>query len=425
MAATRSRFPLSGRWAFALLVLAALGIAAAGVFAWDRHRTRREWHAAAEALLRHDLAAALPHLEEYVRLRPQDPDGWFLAARTARRQGRFLDAERFLGECEKTGGSATAIRLERDLATVQRGELGEIDHHLRATIDPDHPDVGFVLESLARGYLAADRLAEAREACELWKKVDAAHPWPWLWQGWISEHLTQWDQATECYRRALALAPDSRDTRVALGRALVRRRQAAEAAEHLEWVLARIPEDSGAQLALAECRIEQGRSREAVLLSDRVLEREPGSPAALFMRGKAASVLGDDAAAEAYLHRALAAKPGNSEALYLFILSLRAQQKGAEAEQLAPRLESLHKDLQRLTELLSAIGPRHDDAAAFHEAGVIALRVGRTKEGVNLLRDALRRKGNHQATHAALAEYYRENGPSHLAEQHQRLARLP
>ena len=221
------------------------------------------------------------------------------------------------------------------------------------------------------------------------------------------------------------MAPDSRDVRVALGRALVGRRQPAEAAEHLEWVLARVPDDSGAQLALAECRIEQGRAGEAVSLVDRVLEREPGSHAALFMRGKAASVLGNAVESEVYLRRALAAKPGNSEALHLLILNLRAQHKDAEAEQLAPRLESLRKDLQRLEELLGAIGPKSDDGAAFHEAGVIALRVGRTKEGVNLLRDALRRKGNHQATHAALAEYYRENGPSHLAEQHQRLARLP
>jgi tetratricopeptide (TPR) repeat protein len=412
------------RWLFfAAVTLGAL--TAAGLLAWDRHRARREWREAGNALSRHDLVTALTHLDRYVQLRPQEPEGWFLAARTARRAGRLADAERYLGECEKTGGDATAIRLERDLAAVERGELGEIDAHLRSTIGPDHPDVGFVLEALARGYLAADRLADAREACELWQKVDPTHPWPWLWSGWVCERMTQWDQATDLFRHALELHPDSRDAHVSLARALLRRRHADDAVEHFDWAIARDRSDVAAELGLAECRIEQGRAGEAVPLIEDALHREPSSAAALYLRGKAASALGDAGGAENWLRGSLALHPGHAEALHLLIATLRAQRKDGEADELAPKLEQLRADLQRLSDLLRLIGPKLQEAGPCHEAGVIALRLGRTKEGVNLLKEALRRKGNHQPTHAALAAYYRENGPAHLAELHQGLAGQP
>jgi len=410
---------------FVALALGLLIAASAGLLAWDRHRARREWRAAADALARHDLVAALAHLERYVQLRPQEPDGWFLAARTARRAGQFDDAERDLIECERAGGDEARISLERNLAAVQRGELGEIDTHLRSTIDPDHPDVRFVLEALARGYMAVDRLADAREACELWQRVEPTHPWPWLWLGWVCERMTQLEQATDLYRQALALAPENRDAHVSLGRVLVRRRQPDEAVPHFEWALAHGGEDAAAELGLAECRLEQGRAAGAVPLVDGVLRREPNSPEALFLRGKVAIVLGNAGGAEKWLRACLASQPGHAEALHLLITSLRTQRKDGEADELAPKLEQLRTDLQRFSDLLRMIGPKLVEAAPCHEAGVIALRLGRAKEGINLLNEALRRRGSHQPTHAALAAHYRENGPAHLAELHERLARQP
>ncbi len=119
------------------------------------------------------------------------------------------------------------------------------------------------------------------------------------------------------------------------------------------------------------------------------------------------------------------AEPGDAESLHLLILCLRAQRKDAEADQLAQRLETLQKDLRRLTELLRTIGPGLADAGPCHEAGVIALRIGRAQQGVNLLQDALRRKGDHRPTHAALAAHYRRSGKPELAQAHQNLAEQP
>jgi Tfp pilus assembly protein PilF len=411
-----------------VLFLAFLGlgaIAAVGYWQWERYLIRRTWADAERALAARDLATAATHLDRYTSLRPDDPAGWFQAARTARRRGMFPDAKRYLAEYEKLGGAPDSIRLERDLLLVQQGVIGEIDVRLRATINPDHPDVRFVLEALARGYLATERWADARQACELWRALEPDAPWPWLWGGWVAERMVQVEQAGELYRRALELFPEDRDTRVAFARIQVRQRKAAAAIPHYEWVLARLPDDAEALLGLAQCRLEEGRVAEAESLIERVLNRDPTSNLAVSLRGRAAMQRNDPASAEPALRQAVRAEPGDAEALHLLVLCLRAQRKDGEADELGRQLDSLRKDLRRLTELMRMIGPALTDAAPCHEAGVIALRIGRTQQGLNLLHDALRRKGDHRATHTVLAAHYRQTGRLELAQMHQNLAEKP
>jgi tetratricopeptide (TPR) repeat protein len=408
---------------FAIFVAGTL--TALAYWQWDDYRARDAWEQAEAALARRDLPEAAGHLDRFIALRPKDSAGWFQAARTARRLGRFPDAKRYLAEYEKLGGAPDAIRLERDLLLVQQGVTGETDARLRAKIDPDHPDVRFVLEALARGYMLNERWADARQACELWRAIEPDAPWAWLWGGWVSERMVQVEQATEFYQRALELAPEDRDARVAVARMQLRQRNPAAASPHYEWALARDPDDAEALLGLAQCRIEAGRVPDALPLIDRVLSREPSSNLASSLRGRAALETGDAAAAEGWLRRAVKAEPGDAEALHLLILSLRAQRKDQEAGELARRLQALQQDLRRLTELRRTIGPNFADAGSCCEAGVIALRLGRTQEGLNLLQDALRRNSNHRPTHAALAAYHRERGRLDLAEVHQSFAEKP
>lgn len=400
-------------------------LTAVGYGVWDHSRARRAREDAEQALTRRDLATAADHLDRYVALRPEDPEGWFRAARTARRRGKFTDAKRLLAECEKRGGAADTIRLERELLLVQQGVIGEADVRLHATVGPEHPDAGLVLEALARGYMLTERWADARQACAFWRAVEPEAPWAWLWGGWVSERMVQMDQAAEFYRRALELAPDDRDARVAVARVQLRQRNPSAAASHYEWVLARDPDDAEALLGLAQCQIESGRAPDAVPLIERVLARHPTSNLAMSLSGRAAMEGGDPAAAERWLRRAVEVEPADAEALHLLVLALRAQRKDEEAGRLAGRLEALQQDLRRLTELMRMIGPQLADAGPVREAGVIALRIGRTQQGLNLLQDALRRPGDHRPTHAALAAHFRRAGRLDLAEVHQSLADKP
>ena len=364
-------------------------------------------------------------MERYVTDHPEDPAGWFLAARTARRRERVADAKQYLQRCQELGGVTDNTRLEWDLLRVQQGDTTGIDARLRETIGPDHPDALLVLEALARGYVRVERVADALQACDLWADRQPNHPWPFLWRGTIFERLNHFDRALEDYRQAVHNAPSDREARMALGGLLLRERQPVTAVEQFEAVLARAPDDLPAQINLAACRIEQGRVDEAVPLLDRALTRAPADRLAVFLRGKAALEQDQPAKAEGWLREAVRLVPHDPEALYQLSQALRALHKEEEAGAAALQADQLRTDFAHLDELIRAMARKPDDPKPRHEAGVLALRLGRTAEGLRWLHSVLGLKGDHRDTHAALADHYRQIGDPERSEYHRRLARTP
>jgi tetratricopeptide (TPR) repeat protein len=413
------------RLACVLVFLLLIGLLLAALWLWPRYRARQEWHRAESALARHDLPAALTHLDLYLSDRPDNVAAWFLAARTARRLERGAEAERYLERCQQLGGVTDATRLEWDLLRVQRGDLGGIDVRLRKSIGPEHPDALIVLEALARGYIRSERLTDALEACQLWIARQPDHPWPWLWRGNVYDRLNHQDRAVADYQRAVQNNPLDSEARLTLAGLLFRQRQPRAAAEQYEVVLARVPDDLDAQIGLAACRIEQGRAAEAITLLDGVLEQGPGSAQAVFLRGKAAVQVNQPASAERWLREATRLAPSDPEALYQLSLALRAQRKEEEAKQVSLRAERLRKDYQRLEELTRMIARQPSDPQPRHEAGVIALRLGRTDEGLRFLHSLLPLDGDHRRTQAVLADHYQQKGNLERAEYHRRLAETP
>jgi len=352
-------------------------------------------------------------------------NAWFLAARTARRLERMPDAERLLERCQQLGGVTDSTRLEWDLQRIQVGDLSGIDVRLRKSIDPDHPDALLVLEALVRGYLRVERLVDAKQACDLWMAHQPGHPWPWLWRGGIYERMQETDKALPDYQRAVQNAPEDREARLALGGLLLRQRRSSAAAEQYENILGRTPDDAAARLGLADCRIGEGRTAEAILLLDPLLEQSPTSPKASFLRGKVALGRDRPAEAECWLRDAVRLAPDDLEAHYLLSQALRAQHKEEEAIRSARKVDQLRKDHLRLHELIRTIARKSDDPRSRHEAGVIALRIGRSEEGLRQLHGALQLKGDHRATHAVLADYFRLKGDAERAETHRSLAEAP
>ena len=407
------------RWAAGLLALVLIGTA---LWVWYHRRTEREWRNAQAALTRHDLTAAAIHLDRHLASHPDDAAGLFLAARTARRRERFADAGRYLERCQQLTGVTDATRLEWDLLRVQQGDTSGIDSRLRATTGPDHPDALFVLEALARGYIRLERPSDALEACDLWQARDPGQPWPYVLRGHIFERLSLLDRAEAEYRTAVMAAPELADARVALGELLLRQRQPAAAAEQFDVVLTRDSNHLDAVLGLATCRIEEGRPGEAAMLLDRVLDHDPALARALFLRGKTAMQLEAPAQAVGWFREAVRVAPSDPEAVYQLAQAYRAVGAEAEATAATRRADQLHADVKKLDDLIRQIARAPDDAHARHEAGVLALRLGRIADGLRWLNGLLVLKGDHRATHAVLADHYRQTGDRERAEHHQRLA---
>ena len=190
-------------------------------------------------------------------------------------------------------------------------------------------------------------------------------------------------------------------------------------------LLDRSPDDLEALLGLASCQIEQGQAAAAVPLLERVLAADPSSPAGVYLRGKAAFDLDDRTGAEGWLRQATRLAPDDPQALHLLVQCLRAQGREAQAGPLSRQLEGLRKDQRRLDELIRLVARQPDDISTRYEAGVLALKVGRSEEGVRWLLGALRVKGDHRPVHAALADYYLHHGDPARAETHRRQAEIP
>jgi tetratricopeptide (TPR) repeat protein len=386
---------------------------------------RQEWQQAQDALRRGDLVSAAACLERFLQYRPDDAAAWFLAGRTARRLDRIAEAEHSLERCQQLVGVTDATRLEWDLLRIQQGELSDAHVRLRMTVGPDHPDAPYVLEALARGYMKCGRLHDALQACELCIARQPQHLWPWFWRGWIFERLGNEDRAKQDYEKAVEEVPDDRRARLALGRVLLRQRQSARATEHFEYLFARFPDDEEVLLGLAECRIDQNQATRATPLIERVLTARASSSQGLLLRGKVAFHEGGPDRGEHWLRQAVKSAPDDAEALNWLVKCLYAQDKETEANQLALRLEQLRSDLRRIDELVRIVAQQPDEAAPRHEVGILFLKHSRSEEGLHWLNGALRAKGDHRPTHAALADYYRRKGDEVLAETHRQLAETP
>jgi tetratricopeptide (TPR) repeat protein len=368
-----------------------------------------------------DFEAALEHLRAYLELRPRDSSAHLLAARAARSAGLFGEAKKHLEECQRVGGVTEALELEWLLLRVQQGDLEETEGILKRSITPDHPDALAVLEALTAGYLKRGRLLDALEALGLWLGKEPESVPALSLRGWVWQRLGRTSQALTDYRRAVELAPDDLGTRLALAQLLTPLKP-TEAADHFEAARRRRPEDPVVLVGLARCRVELGRPEEARQLLDQALARDTRHPAALAERGRVALILARVAEAERWLRQAVERAPDDREALYELLRSVQLQHKTTEAEHLGRQLTRLTADLKRIDELIGMIARSPHDPDLRREAGAIALRCGREKEGLKWLDSALRENPGHAPTHRILAELYASKGNLAQAERHRRLA---
>ena len=391
-----------------------------GYYLWaDYH-----YHAAQRALTRGDVAAARGHLAECLKVWPSSPRVHFLAARAARRDCDYLNAQRHLRLCQKLGGFTTDVELESVLLRVQQGELDGLDQKLKASIPPDHPDAVLVLESLARGYLKTDRLADALECLTLWLHHHPDTVQALLWRGWIWERVHRVEEAITDYRHVLELKPDNNEAHLHLGQLLVGTNRVKEAAEHFEWLRDR-QETPSVLLGLAQCYSELDREGEARQILDGILAKDPANSRALAERGRVALVVESPAAAETWLRRAVAVAPDDREARFHLVQALQRQGKRSAARQCFAELERLRTDLKRLNVLVVAIAKSPQDPKLRREAGEICLRYNRVDEGLHWLAGALRVAPDDRTTHRILAEHYEKAGDQGSARWHRRFLETP
>src|SRR5207302_1235336 len=102
--------------------------------------------------------------------------------------------------------------------------------------------------------------------------------------------------------------------------------------------------------------------------------------------------------------------PSDHEVHYQLGLCLEQAGKADEARHHFERFKQVEADLVRLDALLKAVINNPRDPAPRREAGLICLRNGQPTEALRWLQGALGVAPGDKATHAALADYYFDQG---------------
>src|SRR5262249_46873618 len=130
-----------------LLGLTAWGLTVAGHYPWAGYHLR----AARAAAERYHNAEAEQHLRACLKLWPKDPDVLLLAARTARRQAAYTQAQRFLERRRSVTGPDDDFMLEQFLLWAERGDLEAGSEFLAVRLREDAAAAPLIREALARG----------------------------------------------------------------------------------------------------------------------------------------------------------------------------------------------------------------------------------------------------------------------------------
>jgi tetratricopeptide (TPR) repeat protein len=369
---------------FACVLLLCLIVSAAIVYRREQHYLTQAQH----ALDQLDWDKAALDLDHYLKLWPKDAKAQMLAAQTARRRGRRLEAENHLHTAIQLGGITSDIRLEQALQHAQEGELAEVESLLRAKIEAKDPQSILILEALARGYLSTLRMAQSLKALNMLLERKPDHYHALIWRGRAWEVGSQTEKALKDYEQALVVYPNSMEARMGLAAALYRLGHAREAAGQYDYLCRIRPEDGELAVGKARSWLNLHEIDKAREILEEVLQRQPDLVAALVERGRIAIRTGEASSAETWLRRAVMAAPGDVDAHALLARCLELQGKDEEAARVQDRAGELNTFTAREDNLMSKIADEPQDPEPRYQLGMLLLKAGREEEGQRWLRSA-------------------------------------
>jgi predicted Zn-dependent protease len=310
------------------------------------------------------------------------------------------------------GGRAAAIQ------DCRAGEFARAEPVLKSVL-VKHPDDVEVLDCLAHGYLAADRLVDAEPHLSTLIRLrpDNADYLRLRWDLYRQQKL--WEQAYADARRLIELEPNDEDLRrKAMGEAFSAG-QFAGAEELCRALLTDHPGDRKLQGMLAQIRLGRGDDDGAGRILDELIRTDPKDYGALQARGILYDDTGHPEMAIPLLRQVFAEDPKRGKvAGYPLAVALRKVGQAAEAEKVLAEV----RRTQELELADDAIKNQPDNLDLRVRLAKDLIRDGYAADGLRILNEALERAPGFAPAHRALAEYYAKEGKADLADKHRRLA---
>ncbi|MSQ93774.1 MAG: hypothetical protein EXR98_04370 [Gemmataceae bacterium] len=312
----------------------------------------RHYDLGGQAFEIYDYETASRHLDKYLSFHPQDTAARLLAAQTSRRLDDLEEAERHLKLAEKYGGAAREFETERQLATIQAGDLRDIDRWRRFCEEqPDGPAFVNAILAILEGSYRTRNLVVVEWAVELWLKrrtgkIDRAQGL--IFRGRARLPAEDSSQAMEDFRRAVELAPDYHGARTWLVSALLLY-EPKEAPPHLDWLRRHRPKDRLVKFLTARYHRSVGEPELAAILLDEALAAMPdglNKVPMIIERAKIAMDLDRLQEAERWLNEAKSLAPSHRDVNATFAACLVRQPS---------RLEEARRYQEKIRELDAAM----------------------------------------------------------------------
>jgi tetratricopeptide (TPR) repeat protein len=405
-----------------VLGIAMLLLAGLSPFLWASYH----WYAGRAALKRFHHADALEHLDACLRFWPWSRSSGvhLLAARAARRQGDFEEAQEHIRECQdRLGDTSPETMLEWSLLHAAAGHLDTVEGYLQDRARKNPKEVPLILEALAEGYSRMARMAEAIHCVNEWLAREPDNVQALYLRGNLARQTGSSQKSVADFRRVVELDPEHPYARWWLAIGLTDIGRYEEAAGHLEVLHRWRPDDLDILTRLAICRHHLGRGPEARALLDTVLARNPDHGLALLTRGQMLQLSGQLAESEETLHHAVRVMPNDYKAHFWLMECLRKEGKTEAFEAERARTQRLKDRWERLTEINNTLMSQHrDDPALQCELGQLFLELGMPDIGKSWLLNALRLDENCTAAYLGLADYYQQRGEEDTAAEYRRRA---
>lgn len=381
------------------------------------------WQQAMLALEQDDPVLAKTHLSRCLEFWPLNAEVYFLLARTCRRTDDRPGWQLHLHKAQILEWPKEDLEFEHRLMQAQSGELQTVEQRLLADLSKASPlEQLNIFEALAKGYLKIDRLTDVLALTREWIERYPNQWQPRFFRGRVFQLGHSPDRAIAEFRRLLELNPDHVYAHFELAGALLLNSELPEALEHFQLFLRHYPDDPAALAGLANCQFSLGEFAAAQATLNQLFAKHPEHAAGFFLQAKLELALNKPQEALRWLRRGEALAPYEMDILYNLVLVYQRLGKDEEAKRAEQKLHEARRRFDRLDAIKKQILTESGSASRRHEAGAIALSLGRDEEALHWLHSALHLDPNHRATHQLLADYYAKRGDGMRAANHRRKA---
>ncbi|MBL8816019.1 MAG: tetratricopeptide repeat protein [Planctomyces sp.] len=336
----------------------------------------------------------------------------FELGRAWRRGGDVEKGLEYLQRAEQSGYSTEEVRIQRQLAMIQRGHIDDSDAALRMLISRSSSDkTAFeVYEALSKGYLFSYRFQDAMQCLNFWLQWSPKNPDALIWRASIFKQTEKWEQAVDDYRQVLSNFPENVEARQSLASILLLQLNQTETAyKEFQECLKRAPSDVNSILGAASCERRLGHPEEAEQRLTQLLKLSTPVTETSGVKAELAEILIDRGETEKgvdLLKDVVHDDPRNSAAWYALGSGYVALGEQDRATECFKKSEELRKSFGRLTDITAALIGEPKNIELRWEAGKILMDNGMFTEGAAWMSTVLIYDPDHQSTHQALSEYY-------------------